>query len=58
MTILHNGVLVHDHYEIQGRTPHKQLAKYTYHGDKGPLRLQDHGNPVQFRNIWVRPLPD
>ena len=60
-TILHNGVLVQDHYELSGGTgwrgPHA-VTPYTPHGDRGPIELQDHGNPVLFRNIWVRELQD
>ncbi len=60
-TILHNGVLIQDHYELTGGTlwkgPHAVMS-YEPHGDKGPIELQDHGNPVLFRNIWVRELKD
>jgi len=57
MTVFHNGVLVHLRQEIQGPTQHRQVANYdTPHGPKGPLVLQDHGDKVQFRNIWVRAL--
>lgn len=55
LTVLHNGVLVQDHVEILGTTEYIGLPKNEAHG-KGPIRLQDHGNPMQFRNIWVRPL--
>ena len=55
VTVLHNGVLVQDHVEILGSTSHDKPPAYTKHG-KAPLSLQDHGNPVRFRNIWVRPL--
>ncbi|HOK95627.1 MAG TPA: DUF1080 domain-containing protein [Anaerohalosphaeraceae bacterium] len=58
ITVLHNGVLVQDHWEIKGSTFHKMPAAYEPHPDKMPLRLQDHGNPVRFRNIWIRPLAD
>lgn len=58
VTVIHNGVLVQDHWEIQGVTDHRRLASYRYHPDEMPIQLQDHGNPVQFRNIWVRPLKD
>jgi hypothetical protein len=60
-TVFHNGVLVHDNVELQGGTnwigPHA-LTDYISHGDKGSLALQDHGNPVRFRNIWIRELND
>ena len=56
ITAFHNGVLVHNHVALMGGATHRQLAKYTPHGDKGPLKLQDHGDPVRFRNIWIRPL--
>jgi hypothetical protein len=55
ITVLHNGVLVQDHVEIQGPTA-RQPAKYEAHPLKQPLVLQDHGNPVRFRNIWIREL--
>lgn len=57
VTVLHNGLLVHLRQEIQGPTQHRALANYaTPHDPKGPLVLQDHGDKVQFRNIWVREL--
>ncbi len=56
ITVLHNGVLVQNNVTILGQTTHKQRARYAPHGDKGPISLQDHGDPVRFRNIWVRPL--
>ena len=57
-TVLHNGVLVHNHQKILGATAHRAVAKYTKHGEKGPIKLQDHGNPVRYRNIWVRDLSE
>jgi hypothetical protein len=57
-TVIHNGVVVHNHAELLGPMAHRQLPKYTPHGPKGPISLQDHGNPVRFRNIWVRELKD
>ena len=60
-TVLHNGVLVQDHLELSGGTGWNgghAVTHYEPHGDKGPLQLQDHGNPVRFRNIWVRELQD
>ncbi len=56
LTVFHNGVLVHHHAEVLGAMAHRALAKYAPHGPKGPLLLQDHGNPVRYRNIWVREL--
>jgi hypothetical protein len=56
VTVLHNGVVVHNHTALLGPMVYRALAKYTPHGPKGPLSLQDHGNPVRFRNIWVREL--
>lgn len=61
VTVLHNGVLVQDHWVIQGRTRHQQRPAYEPHPEKLPLRLQDHNDPgdqVRFRNIWIRPLDD
>jgi hypothetical protein len=60
-TVFHNGVVVQDHVELQGGTgwkgPHA-ISDYQPHADKGPISLQDHGNPVRFRNIWIRELAD
>jgi hypothetical protein len=55
ITVLHNGVLIQDHVEIKGPTA-QQPAKYEPHPLKQPLVLQDHGNPIRFRNIWIREL--
>jgi len=56
ITVMHNGVLILNHFELKGDTPFNRPPKYTKHADKGPISLQDHGDPVRFRNIWVRPL--
>lgn len=56
VTILHNGVLVQNHTEIFGPTGHRSLQSYKPHAAKGPIKLQDHGNPTRYRNIWIRPL--
>jgi hypothetical protein len=56
MTVLHNGVLVHDGVALHGATRHMARATYEAHADRLPIRLQDHGARVRFRNIWVRDL--
>ena len=56
MTVFHNGVLVHDNDELTGPTAHQARPPYKAHADKLPISLQDHGNPVRFRNIWIREL--
>jgi hypothetical protein len=53
-TVLHNGVLVQDHIPIPGGST--TAAKFSGVAPKGPIVLQDHGNPVRYRNIWVRRL--
>jgi len=55
-TVFHNGVLVQDNVAFTGRTVHGRRAVYEPHEDRLPLVLQDHGDPVRFRNIWVREL--
>ncbi|MBX3746671.1 MAG: DUF1080 domain-containing protein [Verrucomicrobiae bacterium] len=56
MTVFHNGVLVQHEVALVGPTGWLQRQPYRPHADKLPLSLQDHGNPVRFRNIWVREL--
>lgn len=56
MTVLHNGLLVHDNDVLTGPTAHKARPPYARHADALPISLQDHGHPVRFRNIWLRPL--
>ncbi len=56
LTVFHNGVLVQYHKEIKGETYFIAPPVYNTHSDKLPLRLQDHGNYVSFRNVWVREL--
>lgn len=58
ITIIHNGVVVHNNLEIEGTTSHKRKARYGKPHEKGHIRLQDHGNPICFRNIWIRELPE
>lgn len=55
ITVIHNGVVVQNHVEIQGTTEWIGAPKYKAHGCE-PLQLQDHGNLVSFRNMWVREL--
>jgi len=57
ITVLLNGVLVQDHMKLLGPTKHKELATYPPdHPTKGPIMLQDHGNTIGYRNIWLREL--
>ena len=56
VTALHNGVLVQNHVALQGETVYIGKPAYRKHGP-APIKLQDHGDAVSFRNIWVRPLP-
>ena len=56
VTVLHSGVLVQDNVELSGPTAHRQRPPYTAHAEKLPLALQDHGDPVRYRNIWIRGL--
>lgn len=59
--VYHNGVLIHDDVELSGGTqwrgPHS-VSEYRDLGDKGPIQMQDHGNPVRFRNVWVKTICD
>jgi hypothetical protein len=58
VTVLHNGVLVQDSVELSGPTGHHVRPPYKPGPDKLPLALQDHGDPVRFRNIWIRELTE
>jgi 3-keto-disaccharide hydrolase len=58
MTVLHNGVLVQDNVVLTGPTGHRERPPYAAHPDRLPLMLQDHGNPVRYRNIWLREVSD
>ena len=56
VTVFYNGVVVHNRKEIMGAMVYRQVAKYTPHDAEEPLMLQDHHNPVRYRNIWIRRL--
>ncbi len=55
ITLVHNGVLTLNHFEIQGTIQYIGIPKYELH-DKASIRLQSHGSAVSFRNIWIREL--
>ena len=56
VTVLHNGVVVHHRLEILGTTNHRTAPVYGSRQETGGIELYEHGNPVRFRNIWLRPL--
>ncbi len=56
VTVFFNGVLVQDAWQMDGVKTHLKRKTLQPHGPVGPLRLQDHGCIVQFRNVWYRPL--
>ena len=56
ITVIHNGINIHVERELYGPTRWRALATATPHPDRLPLRLQDHGNAVSYRNIWIRDL--
>jgi len=56
VTVIHNGVLVQDNFEMIGGTVFKKVPHYEEHADRLPLLLQNHRNPVRFRNIWIREI--
>ena len=59
ITVLHNGVMVHNAQKLEGPTRHKVVTSYPKnHPEKAPLKLQWHGDPIEYRNIWVRDLSD
>jgi hypothetical protein len=56
ITVVHNGVLVQNHVELKGPTEYIGKPVWKYHDSKMQLGLQNHGNPVSYRNIWIREL--
>ncbi len=56
ITVLHNGVVIQAHFELKGDTPFNRAPAYKPHADKLPISLQNHGNPVRYRNIWIREI--
>ena len=56
ITVLHNGLCVQLNEDFLGPTAHRTLPVWKPHAATGPIKLQDHGNPVRYRNIWVRAL--
>ncbi|HEX4589665.1 MAG TPA: DUF1080 domain-containing protein [Gemmataceae bacterium] len=56
VTVLHNGVAIQNHTELLGSTAYDEPPQYHKHPDRAPIELQFHGNPVRFRNIWVREM--
>jgi hypothetical protein len=57
ITVFVNGVCTQDHTRLEGGGGHMRRSSPRPFPEKGPLKLQDHGNPVRYRNIWYRPLP-
>ncbi len=58
LTVFHNGVLVQNHFTLIGNTDYNRLPKYYPHAAKLPIELQFHGNPVRYRNIWLREIAE
>ncbi len=58
LTVVQNGVVVQDDFELLGGTFWYKPPVYEAHEAKLPLNLQDHGNPVRFRNIWIKEIED
>lgn len=56
ITVLHNGVVIQNHFQLEGTTAWAKAPAYEKHPDRLPIHIQHHGNPVRFRNIWIRDL--
>lgn len=56
VTVLHNGVVTQNHTALLGDTVHRTIGVYHAHPEKGPIKIQDHGDPVRYRSIWIREL--
>jgi len=57
LTVLHNGLIVHNRRELHGNTVYRGVGNYDKpHPEKGFIELYEHGNPVRFRNIWIREI--
>ncbi len=56
VTVIQNGVLIQNNVELKGPTLFVGTPEYHFHENKLPIMLQDHGNPVRYRNIWLREL--
>ncbi|HEV3139822.1 MAG TPA: DUF1080 domain-containing protein, partial [Vicinamibacterales bacterium] len=56
VTVFHNGIVVHNATPFWGPTAHRKINPYTPATVKGPIALQDHGDPVRYRNVWIRSL--
>ncbi len=57
-TVFWNGVVIHNHKEVMGPMVYRQVATYRPHAAELPISLQDHGNRVRYRNVWIRRLAD
>jgi hypothetical protein len=58
ITLLHNGVVVQNHFELMGGTFYEKPPAYSAHPLRAPIHIQFHGNPVRFRNIWIREMAE
>lgn len=56
LTVLHNGVVIQNHSVLEGGTFWHKPPSYSKHPERLPISIQFHGNPVKFRNIWIREL--